>query len=325
MLCDFAAGLEVVSFHHLVPREMPRIHKPQSMIHEKQKMDNISDPIQLPTNFRVIEAGSWHNHFPGETRIHLDYAGVVSFYDTALFPSLKTLYSGKERWEHRLKGITSEDVETLWKTMGIILQGAWDRPVRSGIAWKTFLRVIVDRYVDRLQVLNHMLNSTMLESEEDITLALKKAQIYPASPPSVHHDSIPKYSWAIPVFKEYIDSISHTLTYSEHLLLNSTKSVSKEICRVIVGMWAEGMEHSVSKGGFTRSGQELVTRWKALIEELMTWLDWSEWVTCQPACGDEEICYLPTWPFFTGGPSMPDDGPDDSIKPQPRCIRRIEL
>ncbi|KAF8817635.1 hypothetical protein BYT27DRAFT_7181762 [Phlegmacium glaucopus] len=328
MVCDFAAGLEVVSFHYLVPGEGPRGHKRPSVIKTNDR---------LPTDFRVIEAGSWHNHFPGET---------------PLFP---------KRWEHRLKG--PEDVETLWKTMGSILQGAWDRPVRSGIDWKTFLRVIVDRYTGRLRVLNHFLNSTMLESEEDITLALNKAhglmsgmlspyRIYSASPPEVHYDSIPKFSWAIPVFIEcatthtrYIDSLSHTLTYSEHLLLNSTKGVSKEICRVIVGMWAEGMEHTASKGGFTRSAQELVTRWKELTEELMTWLDWSEWVTCQPACGDEEICYLPTWPFFTGGPgykpprsrsrfrhfdwslrrSMPDDGPDDSIKPQPRCIRRIEL
>ena len=60
----------------------------------------------------------------------------------------------------------------------------------------------------------------------------------------------------------------------------------------------------------------------------------------------QEMCYLPTWPFFTGGrgemppksPPPPDrhhrhfdwsllsnfDGVDDSVKPQPRCIQRIE-
>jgi hypothetical protein len=304
MLCDFTAGVEIVSFHNLVPRETGRERKRQSVVHENQKTDIALSPLTLPTEFRLIEAGSWHNRFPGETRIHLDYAGVVSFYDTALFPSLKTLYSGKERWEHRLQGITSEDVETLWKTMGSILEGAWDHPVRSGIDWKTFLRVTVDRYTDRLQVLNYLLNSSMLESGEDFTLTLNKAhshvsgmlspyRLYSASPPEVHYSS-PKLSWAIPVFKEcatthtrYIDSLSHTLTYSERLLLNSTKSVSKEICRVIVGMWAEGMEHTASKGGFTRSDLEMVTRWKELTEELMTWLDWSEWVTCQPACGVE--------------------------------------
>lgn len=62
----------------------------------------------------------------------------------------------------------------------------------------------------------------------------------------------------------------------------------KEICRVIVGMWAEGIEHGISKEeGFIRSAQELVIGWKELTEELIASLDWSEWVTCQPAYGDE--------------------------------------
>ena len=292
MLCDFSAGVEVVSFHHLTSKESAR--------------ENISDPLA----FRSIEAGSWHNHFPGETRIHLNYAGVVSFYDTALFPSLKPLRYNKERWDHRLEGISTEDVETFLETLGSILEGAWDRPV-SGIDWKTLLRTVVDRYVVRLQILNRLLNSTVLDSEADPTLALKKAHnhisamLSPSSyrysnylpSPEIH--SIPKHSWAIPLFEDCSTthtrninsnpSLSQKLTYSERLLLNSTKSVSKEICRVIVGMWAEGIEYSISKEGLNRSesAQELMKRWKGLTEELIAWLDWSEWVTCQPACGDE--------------------------------------
>ena len=56
------------------------------------------------------------------------------------------------------------------------------------------------------------------------------------------------------------------------------------------------------------------------------------------------MCYLPTWPFFTGGSDIPEkspppdryhhfdwllrtnsDGDDDSVKPQPRCIQRVEF
>ena len=288
MLCDFSAGVEVVSFHHLTASE--------------KASENISEPLA----FRSIESGSWHNHFPGETRIHLNYAGVVSFYDTELFPSLIPLRYDKERWDHRLEGISTEDVETFLKSLGSILESAWDRPV-SGIDWKTLLRVVMDRYVVRLQILNRLLNPTILDSEVDPTLSLKKAhnhisamltpyRLYLAAP-EIH--SIPEHSWAIPVFEEcstthtrYIDSnpsLSQKLTYSEHLLLNSTKSVSKEICRVIVGMWAEGMEHSILKEGFPRSelAQKIMQRWKGLTEELIAWLDWSEWVTCKPACGDE--------------------------------------
>ena len=294
MLCDFSAGVEVLSFHHLTANDS-----------EIGPVDG-SERLKSPPDFRTVEVGSWHNYYPGETRIHLNYAGVVSFYDTALFPSLKPLRYNKERWDHRLEGISSEDVETLLKTLGNILDDtAWDRPV-SGVDWKALLRVVVDRYVTRLQILNRLLNSTVLDSEADPTVSLKKAhnhmtgmlspyRLYLASPHEIH--SIPKHSWAIPVFEEcstthtrYIDS-NPSLTYSEHLLLNSTKSVSKEICRVIVGMWAEGVEHSLSKEGFTRHGyesaQEMMKRWKGLTEELIGWLDWSEWVTCQPACGVE--------------------------------------
>ena len=58
------------------------------------------------------------------------------------------------------------------------------------------------------------------------------------------------------------------------------------------------------------------------------------------------MCYLPTWPFFTGGSGKPgkipsrfhpfdwsessgllsnSDGVDDSVKPNPRCIPRVEF
>ena len=63
----------------------------------------------------------------------------------------------------------------------------------------------------------------------------------------------------------------------------------------------------------------------------------------------QEMCYLPTWPFFTGGrggmpPRLPPpdrhhhfdwsllsnnsngvESVDDSVRPQPRCIQRIEF
>ena len=118
MLCDFTAGVEMVSFHHLPARE--------------SEAGSVSEPLKSPLAFSTIETGSWHNYFPGETRIHLNYAGVVSFYDTTLFPSLQPLRYNKERWDHRLEGISTEDVETFSKTLGSILDGAWDHLV-SGI------------------------------------------------------------------------------------------------------------------------------------------------------------------------------------------------
>ena len=130
--------------------------------------------LKSPPAVRSIEAGSRYNYFPGETRIHLNYAGVVSFkfYDTVPFPSLKPLRHNKERWDYRLERISSEDVETLLKALGSNLDCSWDRPV-SGIDRKTLLGIVVDRYVVRLQILNRLLNSTVLDSEADPALGRK--------------------------------------------------------------------------------------------------------------------------------------------------------
>ena len=108
MVCDFFAGVQVVSFNHLIANEIG--HR-----RGRPRKDDIHESLKSLTAFRALEADGWHNYFPGETRIHLNYAGVVSFYDTALFPSLRSLRSNKERWDHRLEGINSEDVETLLK------------------------------------------------------------------------------------------------------------------------------------------------------------------------------------------------------------------
>ena len=68
------------------------------------------------------------------------------------------------------------------------------------------------------------------------------------------------------------------------------------------------------------------------VDELMSWLDWSIWLRCEPGCGlgvrdsicqfstpkltvdcygAKESCHLPTWPFLR------EDDPYDMT---PRCI-----
>ncbi|KAI9435519.1 hypothetical protein H4582DRAFT_1970085 [Lactarius indigo] len=42
----------------------------------------------------------------------------------------------------------------------------------------------------------------------------------------------------------------------------------------------------------------------------MAWLDWSEWVRCEPGCSPGEFCYVPSWPYFE------EDDPNDMT---PRC------
>ncbi|KAG1751497.1 uncharacterized protein EDB91DRAFT_1105767 [Suillus paluster] len=73
------------------------------------------------------------------------------------------------------------------------------------------------------------------------------------------------------------------------------------------------------------------------IQKLMSWLDRSIWIKCRPACGREEMCFLPTWPV--NSPKPKDTPPLEGVahalfflatpaeywrKPQSKCISRLQ-
>jgi hypothetical protein len=115
MLCDFSAGVEMVSFSVLPQGKVPAYAK--------------------TVGFRSIEAGSWQlaqlffrrNSYQPQ----LCWCGILLIRHTGgTVPKLIPLrYYNKEQCDHRLEGISSEDVDTLLKTLENILDGAWDRPV----------------------------------------------------------------------------------------------------------------------------------------------------------------------------------------------------
>ncbi|KAG1723566.1 hypothetical protein EDB19DRAFT_1952044 [Suillus lakei] len=310
--------------------------------------------------FEVMHAGSWHNRYPGDTRINLNLAGIVSLYDTTLVPSLVGSRHGQERCDHGVGAISSADIE------GGQAQGLSHIRARS--------RVIVERYSERLDLMDYLLNS---ENDTPVDRAMKvHVQLrvmltpyifYTTVPPSASHDS--SNSWATPVFKacgtahtSSIASYISSLNPSERLLLHAAQETSREICRVITNMWVSGVLAGLDiylPRNPTPATQmvHLIDTWRQELSALMTWLDWSVWVRCRPVCGPEEMCYLPSWPINVprrrgrpGRPpyrkyensdntnaSLPDrlfledellmqlasPQDDDWRKPQPKCIRRV--
>ncbi|KAK0465655.1 hypothetical protein IW261DRAFT_1554007 [Armillaria novae-zelandiae] len=328
MLCDFAAGVEVLSFLQL-SADNPQFPMPPHR--GPQHFDAIPQPGRRPvfspsvtlSHFEVLHAGSWHNRYPGDTRIQLDLARMRAL--NRLETAVRIPHGGG-----------------------------------SGVDWKTLVQVIVERYQDRFEMVQYLLNIT--SSEYKVQMAKKvQTQLRVMLQPYLLHSvapSVPKaasmiYSWAVPIYKlcatshtSYIVSspvLTSKLTESEHLILGAVMETNREICRVITRMWAKGvlsgfddmLPYSVDQA---KEAESVLSEWRTQLDTLMGWLDWSVWVKCRPACGPEEICYLPTWPFFGrtfpgfpgGGEGhhiivIEDEGIDDGWeRPEPKCLRRFE-
>ncbi|KAF7291475.1 J domain-containing protein [Mycena kentingensis (nom. inval.)] len=234
-----------------------------------------------------LHASEWHDAFPGELRIKLDLSQLVSLYDTDLAPSLVEQRFNVSRAEHRLLGINQEDIDRVLARLGAIQ----DTPPssKSGIDWLSLFQVIRDRYAKRLQVLQ----STLKDASGSRAFHLVSTMLAPytldsAAPGNPGEDD---NSWVLPIFK--LCATTHTSfaatrvafsTPSERLLLNAVQETLHEICRTLVMIYAEGEGGSVGK-------------WKAEVDRLNNWLDWSEWLRCEPACSWDETCFLFGPPF----------------------------
>ncbi|KAI6098046.1 hypothetical protein EDD16DRAFT_1840889 [Pisolithus croceorrhizus] len=328
MLCNFTSGVLVVSFPNIVD---PVIFR------------NASN-TRFPITFEVVYAGSWHNRYPGETRVQLDLSGLVSFYDTELVPSLVPARFGKERWDHRLLNISTEDAVRVKAR----LEEALSRPAgrSSGVDWQALIRVVVDRYSERLQVVQYLLNSTDTNSHEPDSVlgyAIKtQVQLRHMLMPYIGVNVTPRSTganvnrtasdvldWARPVYKlcatTLTDRLKDCTTSSEKLLSDAVQGTIREICRVVTKMWGLGVLAGIDqfmdieREPDMETMQNMMKTWREDIDELMAWLDWNVWVECRPECGPEEMCYLTTWP--TGFPlphertRIPRPGKGDHVRP----------
>jgi hypothetical protein len=182
-------------------------------------------------------------------------------------------------------------------------------PVGSGIDWKTLTHVIVDRYADRLELMQHLLNFTSSDPQEllhqaklaqtQLRVMLTPYLLHSTIIPSAATSDVDVSQWAFPIFKlcatthtsEMINQIP-SMTSSERLLLTAIEDTTKEICRVTTNMWANGVMSGLDslfhvERHVDREVIRLMNDWRQDIEKLMSWLDWSVWVKCRPACSTE--------------------------------------
>ncbi|KAJ7219903.1 hypothetical protein GGX14DRAFT_584589 [Mycena pura] len=138
----------------------------------------------------------------------------------------------------------------------------------------TAIKIIVDRYDDRFELLRYLLNVTS-DSDADALVVAKKtmAQFRVMLHPYILHTAVP-----VPKSADNATALSARLAASEQLLLSAVEEANREICRVVVGLWAEdvaaGLDDALPvEGPAEHDGPALEGKWKGSVDDLMAWLE----------------------------------------------------
>jgi hypothetical protein len=348
LFCDFRSdAMEVVTFLNAIPKDLSKMRRRPGSPFPAPPPSLPKPPPgwrgSLPNADRVFAeahfSGGWHDHAPGETRVHLDYAGLVTFYDTSL-TSLVEARHGKDRMRLRLEGISVLDSERVRAELRTVLTRETGRG--SGIDWGSITRVVVERYSDRLEYLRFLLSSNTTTFVDELERAgSARAQLLTILTPYITTADVPmqllpstNLSWAAPIAQRCaMTQTSHIplgmLTPQEARIHAAVENTLREICRRLVLVWVELFDVEAADEAGAAEATQMARRH---IEELMTWLGWSVWVRCEPGCSlgvrrlilcfslvridecvdvEQEFCYLPSWPFILGG---------DASDTMPRCL-----
>jgi hypothetical protein len=297
MLCDFSNGVEVITFLNNLPKnkterpDLPR-RPPHSFPPQPKPPSGWRGSLRKDTSnfFQAHVAGAWHDHAPGETRVHLDYTGLVTFYDPTL-SSLVEARQGKDRIHYRLEGISSSDAKSVLSELRSVLtrkQGS-----RSGIDWGSIARVVTERYADRLEYLRFLLlpNTTFKDAAGQASAV--REQLLIMLVPYITTEDVPQQhpasadtSWAAPVVHRCATTQTSNiplgiLTRQEVRIHAAVEGTLHEICRRLTLMWLEFYD---IEGESEARAAEAIEVGRKHVDELMSWLDWSLWLRCKPAC-----------------------------------------
>ena len=299
MICDVSGSLEVITHLELLPKNVTewnrRPHRtpfPPPPYVEPPPGWLGSLPGFIRGGFEAHVAGGWHDLAPGETRIQLDYTGFVTFYDPTL-SSLVDARLGKDRMHHRIEKISPADAARIHVELRSVLTRKQDN--WSSVDWRSIVHIVTERYAGRLEYLRFLLSSnasvTFMDAAEQAFAA--RAQLLVMLGPYITTVDVPQMpvsanvSWLAPVVRRCATTLTSSiplgmLTPQEVRIHAAVENTLREICRRLALLWAEFFD---VEGADEAKAAEVIEVGHGHIDELMSWLDWSVWVRCEPSCG----------------------------------------
>lgn len=258
-----------------------------------------------------MNAGAWHDRGPGEKRIKLDYTGIVTFYDTSLSSLVLSRRNASSRSAHRLLSISKADVESVITELDDVFSRRRSSDGRaSKVDWNSIIKVVLERYGERLDGLNYLLNEERFAHNVTRQVSLYRTQLLIMLNPYMVTHAVPKPNSDPRTNTTWVDPIIHycsttqtfhidkrSLTAQEVRTLNAVKKTLSEICRTLGSLWVDAFD--VEEMDIGKQG-EVLDRSRMKVKDLMLWLDWSMWIRCDPACGPEVksiLYFIPSPPF----------------------------
>ncbi len=311
MICDFNDGISVVE----EVNQLPYLHRVRKRPRPEESLDapppGTPPPRHFPGNppegwkgslrpfeaidFDGIQAGNWHNPAPGLPGVKLNYSSLLTFFDPRYSSLVEARHAAQgNRNRMRVGNITKEDAEIFWDDLRTVLRRS--ASIGSTTDWASLFRTIQDRTFSRLDFFSALLQKReqkwaggSLNSTEAIYAVRQAAfaMLWPfmsnTTVPTSQADPI----WMDATFKRCaalwtkgINDID--LTTQERLLKRSLDVVSAEICRTTSLLWIDVFDAEHSKVTIQES---LLQKWALDIGRLKDWLNWANFIHCDPPCG----------------------------------------
>lgn len=247
-------------------------------------------------NNSIRHAGSWHNEFPGDVRVHPDPSGMVTFYDPTL-TSLVAARRGMRRDDYRPGNISAADMARVRADVGEVV--ARESGGGSGVDWRGLARIVQERFADRLPYLRHLLHEPAANRTEQVYLVRK--QLVVSLLPYMQRPGVGEREWFAQTARSCAGRFTAHLpaekfTKQERVLRDAIDEVLHEICRVLTMAWTEAFDVEEKSLDVAVA---LLEKWRGEVDGLIEWLDWPVWLKCAPACGvdvsllRQGICLFP--------------------------------